>query len=142
MRALLPAACLLFATALSGCVGTSDPAKPIPEDPNHFTYTTVDLPYSVHFAAAAEAPSADEMKRLQDFLHSSSARPDDKVIISGDPSTLGKARAARVRDVLKHAGLDTADGVDINLSANSVSLVLTESVGRPAEMRRLADLRR
>lgn len=131
MRALLPTACLFFVTALSGCVGTSDPGKPISEDPNYFTYTTVDLPYSVHFASAAEAPSADELKRLQDFLHSSSARPEDKVTISGDPSTLGKERAAHIRDVLKHAGLDTADGVDINLSANTVSLVLTESVVVP-----------
>ncbi len=131
MRALLPTACFLFITALSGCVGTSDPVKPISEDPNRFTYTTVDLPYGVHFASAAAEPTADEMKRLQDFLHSSSARPEDKVTISGDPSTLGKERAAHIRDVLKHAGLDTADGVDINLSANSVSLVLTETVVVP-----------
>lgn len=131
MRALLPTACLLLLTALGACNGTSDPAKPIPEDPNRFTYKTVDYPFAVQFAAAAEAPSADEMKRLQDFLHSSSARPEDKVTISGDNSTLGQERAARIRDILKRAGLDTKDGVDVTLSPNTVSLVLTETVVVP-----------
>ena len=131
MRALLPIACVLLVATLNACVGTSDPPKPIPEDPNPFTYTTKDFPYAVHFLAAAQAPSAEEMKRLQDFLHSSSARPEDKVTISSDSSPLGKERAARIRDILKRAGLDTLDGVDLNLSRDSVSLVLTEVVVVP-----------
>jgi type IV pilus biogenesis protein CpaD/CtpE len=127
MRILIPTA-LLFATALSGCVGTSDPPKPITEDPNQFKYQTVDYPYAVRFAAAAEAPSADEMRRLQDFLHTSSARPDDKVTVSGDNSPLGQMRSARVRDILKRAALDPVAGVDVNLGPNTVSLVLQETV--------------
>lgn len=131
MRALLPIASVLLVATLSACVGTSDPPKPIPEDPNPLAYTNQDFPYTVHFLAAAQAPSAEEMKRLQDFLHSSSARPEDKVTISSDNSPLGKVRAARIRDVLQRAGLDTREGVDVNLSRDSVSLVLTEMVAVP-----------
>ncbi|HLI19751.1 MAG TPA: CpaD family pilus assembly lipoprotein [Stellaceae bacterium] len=131
MRALFPTAYLLLLTALGGCVGSSDPAKPVPEDPNQFTYKTVDYPYAVRFAAAAEAPAAAEMQRLQDFLHGASARPEDKVTISSDNSPLGKERADRIRAILKHAGLETVDGVDVNLSPDTVALVLTEKVAVP-----------
>ncbi len=61
MRALSPSTCLLLLTALGGCVGTSDPPLPIPENPNRFTYHTVDYPYAVHFAAASDALSPGEM---------------------------------------------------------------------------------
>ena len=73
MRALIPSTCLLLLTALGGCVGTSDPPLPIPENPNRLTYHSVDYPYAVHFAAASDALSAGEMTRLQSFLKSSSA---------------------------------------------------------------------
>src|ERR1700733_70314 len=115
MRAFIPAACLVFVAALAGCsnmVGSADPATPLPEDPNPFKYKTVDYPYDVRFAVAAEAPAADEMTRLQDFLHSSSARPGDKVTVSGDPTPLGQTRSARIRDVLAKAGLIPVAGVD------------------------------
>ena len=86
----------------------------------------------MRFSAAAEAPSADEMKRLQDFLHSSSARPGDKITVSGDNSPLGQTRAAHVRDTLKHAGLDTGRRCRRQSRAPTrVSLVLTESVAVP-----------
>lgn len=128
MRAFLPIACALLVATLSACVGTSDPPHPIPEDPNPLAYTNQDFLYTVHFSATAQAPSAEEMRRLQDFLHSSSARPEDKVTISSDNSPLGKVRAARIRDILQRAGLETRDGVDVNVGRDSVSLVLTEVV--------------
>ena len=62
------------------------------------------------------------------FLHSSSARPEDKVSVSGETSPLGQTRTARVRDMLKHAGLDVSEGVDVNLAPNTVSILLTEMV--------------
>jgi type IV pilus biogenesis protein CpaD/CtpE len=68
------------------------------------------------------------MLRLQDFLHSSSARPGDKVTVSGDPTPLGQTRSARIRDLLAKAGLVPVTGVDVNLHPNNVSLVLTETV--------------
>lgn len=131
MRALPHLACVLLVAVLSACVGTSDPPHPIPEDPNPLAYTTKDFPYTVHFSSAAQAPSAEEIRRLQDFLNSASARPEDKVTISSDNSPLGKARAARIRGILAHAGLDTLDGIDLNVSNNSVSLLLTETVVVP-----------
>jgi type IV pilus biogenesis protein CpaD/CtpE len=131
MRAFIPSACLLLLTALGGCVGTSDPPKPIPEDPNRFTYRSVDYPYAIRFAAAADAPAPAELTRLQDFLHASSARPEDKVTVSSETSQLGQARNARVREILKRAGLDVSPGIDVNLAPNTVSLVLTETVAVP-----------
>lgn len=128
MRALIPSTCLLLLTALGGCVGTSDPPHPIPEIPNQFTYNKVDYPYAVHFATASDAISPSEMTRLQGFLKSSSARPEDKVTVSGETSVLGKNRSSRVGDVLKRAGLDVAPGVDVNLAPNTVNIVLTEQV--------------
>jgi type IV pilus biogenesis protein CpaD/CtpE len=131
MRRFIATAGLLLVTALGGCVGTADPPQPVPEDPNPFTYKSVDYPFAVRFAITAAAPSADEMKRLQDFLHSSSARPGDTITVSADHSMLGQSRVARVRDTLKRAGLETVEGVDINVAPNTVSLVLTESVVVP-----------
>src|SRR6185312_742798 len=128
MRALVPSACLLLLTALGGCVGTSDPPKPIEENPNRFTYHTVDYPYAIHFAAATDALAPDELGRLQGFLQHSSARPEYKVTVSGETTPLGQSRSARVRDVLARAGLDVAPGVDVNLTPNTVNIVLTESV--------------
>ncbi|HEY1505641.1 MAG TPA: CpaD family pilus assembly lipoprotein [Stellaceae bacterium] len=128
MRALIPSACLLLLTGLGGCVGTSDPVQPIQENPNRFTYHTADFPYAVHFAAATDALSPNEMKQLQEFLKSSSARPADKATVSGETSPIGQTRSARVRDVLKHAGLDVVPGVDVNLAPNTVNIVLTEQV--------------
>jgi type IV pilus biogenesis protein CpaD/CtpE len=128
MRAFVPSACLLLLTALSGCVGTSDPPKPIEENPNRFTYHTVDYPYAIHFAAATDSLAPDEVGRLQSFLQHSSARPEDKVTVSGETTPLGQSRSARVRDVLAHAGLDVVPGVDVNLTPNTVNIVLTEKV--------------
>jgi type IV pilus biogenesis protein CpaD/CtpE len=128
MRALIPSTCLLLLTALGGCVGTSDPPLPIPENPNRLTYHSVDYPYAVHFAAASDALSAGEMTRLQSFLKSSSARPEDKAMVSGETSSIGQNRSSRVRDVLKRAGLDVVPGVDVNLAPNTVNIVLTEQV--------------
>jgi type IV pilus biogenesis protein CpaD/CtpE len=128
MRALLSSTCLLLLTALGGCVGTSDPAHPIDENPNRFTYHSVDYPYAIHFAAATDSLSPDETARLQSFLQSSSARPEDKVTVSGETSPIGQSRSARVRDVLAHAGLEVAPGVDVNLAPNTVNIVLTEKV--------------
>lgn len=132
MRAFtVKAACLLFAVALTGCsnmAGTADPPQPIAEDPNPFTYKTVDYPFEVSFAAAAPAPSAAEMKRLQDFLQTASARPGDKVTVSGDNTPLGQTRSAQVRAVLARAGLDPVAGVNVTLGANTVALVLQETV--------------
>jgi type IV pilus biogenesis protein CpaD/CtpE len=131
MRAFISAACLLFVAALAGCsnmVGTADSAKPLPEDPNAIKFTTANYAFDVRFAVAAENPSAEEVKRLQDFLHSSSARPGDKVTVSGDVSSLGRTRGAHVIDLLKKAGLEPVAGVDISLAPNTVSLVLTETV--------------
>lgn len=135
MRALTAkAACILVVTALAGCsnmVGTADPPQPIPENPNPFTYKTVDYPFDVSFAAAAAVPSADEMKRLQGFLQTSSARPGDKVTVSGDNSPLGQTRSAHVRAVLAGAGLDPVAGVSVALGPNTVALVLHETVVVP-----------
>jgi len=128
MRAFIPSACLLLLTALGGCVGTSDPPHPVQENPNRFTYHTVDYPYAIHFAPAADTLSPDETQRLQAFLRSSSARPEDKVSVSGETSPLGQTRTARVRDMLKRAGLDATEGVDVNLAPNTVSILLTEMV--------------
>lgn len=128
MRAFIPIAGLLLLGALSGCVGTADPPQAVPEDPNPFTYKSVDYPYAVRFAATSDTPAPAEMQRLQDFLHESSARPGDSVTVSAENSPLGQARSAHVRDALKRAGLDAADGVDVNLAPNTVSLVLTEMV--------------
>ncbi|HEY3918618.1 MAG TPA: CpaD family pilus assembly lipoprotein [Stellaceae bacterium] len=134
MRALIAPSGLLLIMLLAGCnnmVGTADPPYPIPEDPNPFTYKTVDYPYAVRFVTTAEAPAPGEMTRLQDFLKASSARPGDKVTVSGDNSSLGQARSARLREALKHAGLDPVAGVDVNLGANTVSLVVEEIVAVP-----------
>jgi len=128
MRALVPSACLLLLTALGGCVGTSDPPQPVQENPNRFTYHTVDYPYAIHFAAATDSLSPTELARLQSFLQSSSARPKDKVTVSGETTPIGQSRGTRVRDVLVHAGLDAVAGVDVNLSPNTVNIVLTEKV--------------
>jgi type IV pilus biogenesis protein CpaD/CtpE len=128
MRALIPSTCLLLLTALGGCVGTADPPQPIPEAPNRLTYHTVDYPYAIHFAAASDALSPNEMARLQGFLKSSSVRPEDKATVSGETSPLGQNRSSRVRDVLKHAGLDVVPGVDVNLAPNTVNIVVTEQV--------------
>jgi type IV pilus biogenesis protein CpaD/CtpE len=134
MRAMLhlSAACLI--AALTGCsnmIGTADPLKPLPEDPNPFTFKQVEYPFAVRFTPAADAPTREEMTRLQDFLQTSSARPGDKVTISGDNTPLGQLRTARVRDVLTHAGLESAPGVDINLGPNTVGLVVKEAVAIP-----------
>jgi type IV pilus biogenesis protein CpaD/CtpE len=134
MRALVPVACAIIVTALAGCsnmVGTADPPQPLPEDPNPFTFKAVDYPYAVRFLAAADAVSPAEMTRLQDFLQTSSARPGDTITISADNTPLGQTRSARVRDILERAGLQPAPGVDINLGANIVSLVLKENVAVP-----------
>ena len=129
MRApLIPSACLLLLTALGGCVGTSDPPKPVDENPNRFTYHTADYPYAVHFAPATDALSPAEMAKLQGFLSGASARPEDKVTVSGETSPIGQTRSARVRDVLARAGLEVVPGVDVNLAPNTVNLVLTEKV--------------
>jgi type IV pilus biogenesis protein CpaD/CtpE len=128
MRALLPSAALLLLTALSGCVGTSDPPQPVPENPNRFTYHKADFDYAVHFAGAADTLSPVEMKQLQDFLKTSSARPEDKVTVSGETSPIGQTRTARVRDALARAGLKVVPGVDVNLAPNTVNIVLTEQV--------------
>ena len=128
MRPLLASACLFLLTALGGCVGSSDPAQPVQENPNRFTYHTVDYPYAIHFATATDALSPDELARLQSFLQSSSARPEDKVTVSGEASSIGASRSARVRGVLHQAGLDAVPGVDVNLAPNTVNIVLTEQV--------------
>jgi type IV pilus biogenesis protein CpaD/CtpE len=134
MRTLLhlTAACLI--TALAGCsnmIGNADPPKPLPEDPNPFTFKQVDYPFAVRFTPAADAVTPEEMARLQDFLQTSSARPGDKVTISGEITPLGQSRTARVRDVLTRAGLESVPGVDINLGPNTVGLVLKETVAVP-----------
>src|SRR6185437_9585150 len=128
MRALVPSVCLLLLTALGGCVGTSDPPQPVQENPNRLTYHTADYPYAVHFAPATDALSVAERQRLQAFLQHSSARPEDKVTVSGETSPLGQRRTAQVRDVLSRAGLEVAEGVDVNLAPNTVSILLTEMV--------------
>jgi type IV pilus biogenesis protein CpaD/CtpE len=131
MRALIPSACLLLLTALGGCadgVATSDPPQPVSENPNRFTYHTADFGHAVHFVAAADTVSPGEMKQLQDFLKASSARPEDKATVSGETSPLGQRRSARVRDILAHAGLIVAPGVDVNLAPNTVAIVLSEQV--------------
>lgn len=130
MRPLIPSACLLLLTALGGCAGagTSDPPRPIPENPNRFTYHTTDFTHAVRFPTAKDTLSADEMKSLQEFLKSSSARPEDKATVSGEASPLGRSRSARVRDILARAGLVVAPGVDVNLAPNTVAVVLTEQV--------------
>jgi type IV pilus biogenesis protein CpaD/CtpE len=128
MRVFIAMAGLLLVTALGGCVGTSDPPQPIPEDPNPFTFNSVDYPFAVRFTATSDTPSASEMNRLQDFLHSSSARPGDTVTVSADGSPLGRSRSTHVRDTLKRAGLAAVEGVDVNVAPNTVSLVLTETV--------------
>jgi len=128
MRALVPSACLLLLTALGGCVGTSDPPTPIPENPNRFTFHTADFTYAVHFAGAADAVSPNELRALQEFLKSSSARPEDKATVSGETSPVGQRRSARVRDVLTHAGLIVVQGVDVSLAPNTVGVVLTQEV--------------
>jgi type IV pilus biogenesis protein CpaD/CtpE len=128
MRALLPSTCLLLLTALSACVGTSDPPQPVEENPNRFTYHTADFTYAVHFPAAADTLSSNEMNGLQAFLQSSSARPEDKVTVSGEASPIGHSRSARVRDVLTRAGLDAVPGVNVNLAPNTVTILLTEQV--------------
>jgi pilus biogenesis lipoprotein CpaD len=128
MRALLPSACLLLLTALSACVGTSDPPKPVEENPNRFSYHTQDFSYAIPFAAASDTMSPEAMNGLQDFLQRSSARPEDKVTVSGEASPIGQTRSTRVRDVLKNAGLDAKPGVNVNLAPNTVTLVLSEQV--------------
>jgi len=128
MRTLVPSACLLLLTALGGCVGTSDPPTAIPENPNRFTYHTADFTHAVHFAGATDAVSPNEMRALQEFLKSSSARPEDKATVSGETSPVGQRRSARVRDVLTHAGLIVVQGVDVNLAPSTVAVVLTEEV--------------
>ena len=128
MRAFLPSACLLLLTALSACVGTSDPPKPIDENPNRFSYHTQDFTYAIPFATASDTMSPEAVNGLQDFLQHSSARPEDKVTVSGDASPIGQTRSARVRDVLKRAGLDAKPGVNVNLAPNTVTIVLTEQV--------------
>jgi type IV pilus biogenesis protein CpaD/CtpE len=128
MRALIPSACLLLLTALGGCVGTSDPPAPVAENPNQFTYRTADFSHAIHFAGASDTMSPDEMNGLQTFLQDSSARPEDKVTVSGEASPIGQTRSARVRDVLKKAGLETVPGVNVNLAPNTVTIVLTEQV--------------
>jgi type IV pilus biogenesis protein CpaD/CtpE len=134
MRALIHIASVCLVTVLAGCnnmVGTADPPVPLPEDPNPFTFKAVDYPFAVRFAMATDAPSRDEMTRLQDFLRTSDARPGDKITISTESTPLGQQRAAHVHDVLAHAGLETVPGIDINLSPNTVALVLKETVAVP-----------
>jgi type IV pilus biogenesis protein CpaD/CtpE len=130
MRAFIPSACLVLLTALGGCsgIGTSDPPQAIPENPNQFTYHSADFSHAVRFAPASSTVSADEMKRLQEFLRTASARPEDKATVSGEASSLGQTRSARVRDVLTRAGLEVVPGVNVNLAPNTVSIVLTEQV--------------
>jgi pilus biogenesis lipoprotein CpaD len=128
MRALLPSACLLLLTALSACVGTSDPPKPIDENPNRFTYHTTDFTHAIQFAPASDTLSPGAMNALQGFLQSASARPEDKVTVSGEASPIGQTRSARVRDVLKRGGLNAVPGVNVNLAPNTVTIVLTEQV--------------
>ena len=137
MRALLhlTAACLI--TALAGCsnmIGNADPPKPLAEDPNPFTFKQVDYLFAVRFTPAADAVTQDEMTRLQDFLQTKSARPGDKVTLSGEdrPRHWSVARFARVRDVLApRRALESVPGVDINLGPNTVGLVLKETVAVP-----------
>lgn len=134
MRVALAPSALLLITVLAGCnnmVGTADPPYPIPEDPNPFTYRTVDYPYVVRYAAAAPAPALGEMTRLQAFLKASDARPGDKVTVSANNAPLGQARSAQLRDAMKRAGLDPVAGVDVNLAPDTVSVVLEETVVVP-----------
>ena len=90
MRALLPSACLLLLTALSACVGTSDPPKPVAENPNRFTYHMADFTYAVHFPAAADTLDvpvrAVTGRRLRLRLAGADCRIAD-VVITGTPAT-------------------------------------------------------
>lgn len=129
MRALLPSACLLLLTALGGCISTpADPPAPVPENPNRFTYHTTEFTHTVRFAATADIVSPGEMTQLQEFLKTSSARPEDKAMVSGESSPVGQRRSARVRDILARAGLTVVPGVNVQLAPNTVSVVLTEQV--------------
>src|SRR6185437_6822834 len=126
MRAPMTPAALLLIAALAGCnnmVGTADPPYPLPEDPNPFTYRTVDYPYVVRYAPAAPAPALGEMTRLQAFLKAADARPGDKVTVNANGAPLGQARGAQLRDVMKRAGLDPVAGVDVTLAPDTVSVV-------------------
>lgn len=129
MRVLVPSACLLLLTALGGCISTpADPPAPVPENPNQFTYHTTEFAHAVRFAAAADTVSPGEMTQLQEFLKTSSARPEDKAMVSGETSAVGQRRSARVRDILARAGLTVVPGVNVKLAPNTVSVVLTEQV--------------
>jgi pilus biogenesis lipoprotein CpaD len=134
MRTLLHLTAVCLITALAGCsnmIGNADPPKPLAEDPNPFAFKQLDYPFAVRFTPAADALTREEMDRLQGFLQTSSARPGDKVTISGENTPLGQLRTARVHDVLTHAGLESVSGVDINLGPNTVGLVLKETVAVP-----------
>ncbi|HVA13696.1 MAG TPA: CpaD family pilus assembly lipoprotein [Stellaceae bacterium] len=128
MRAFIAITSLLL---VAGCVGTADPPRPVPEDPNPFTYKAVDYPFAVRFAVAAKTPSHEERARLQGFLRSASARPGDTVAVSSETTALGQIRSAQIRDILKNAGLAAVPGVDVDLNPNTVSLVLRETVAVP-----------
>lgn len=134
MRAPMTPSALLLIAALTGCnnmVGTADPPYPLPEDPNPFTYRTVDYPFVVRYAATTQTPAPGEMTRLQAFLKAADARPGDKVTVSASGAPLGQARGAQLRDVMKRAGLDPVAGVDVNLAPDTVSVVLEETVVVP-----------
>jgi type IV pilus biogenesis protein CpaD/CtpE len=134
MRALVHIASLFVLVAASGCsnmAGTADPPAPLPEDPTPFTYKTVDYPFAMRFATAADTPAHDETTRLQDFLQASDARPGDSVYISGETTPIGQMRLAHVRDSLVKAGLKPQPSVDINLAPNTVALVLRETIAIP-----------
>jgi type IV pilus biogenesis protein CpaD/CtpE len=120
---------LLLLTALGGCAGSGNPPLPaVPENPNRFTYHTADFTHAVHFAAAADTVSPNELRELQNFLNGASARPTDKAAVSGENSPVGQRRSARVRDVLARAGLTVVPGVNVNLAPNTVAIQLTEQV--------------
>lgn len=131
MRAFIRSACLLLIAGLAGCVGTSDPPQPIPEDPNPFTYKTVAYPYEVQFAPAAERLLPAEMQNLRQFLSTRSARRGDTVEVGADTSPIGLKHRARIAAILARAGLKTVSKVDANLPPNVVALNLKEMVAVP-----------
>jgi type IV pilus biogenesis protein CpaD/CtpE len=125
---VLAALSLLAAVALSGCASHDDLPPPRPENPNPFTYQHADFPFTVSFAPGATSPSAAEVSRLQSFLTTASARPGDTVRLSAEQTNLGRARIARLSDILARAGLLPATTIDLQPMPNTVGVMLDEVV--------------
>jgi len=125
-------ACALIAAviagfALAGCAASDPMGQSLPEIPNRIAYTAVEHDHDVLFVGAVAAPSADETRRLRDFLRTAEARPGDQVAIGAGGGTLDQARRASILAALQAMGLTDIGTAPAPSIPNSVSVVLRQT---------------